>query len=165
LTFDDGPSEFTPHLLDILKKSNVKATFCVTGAHVEKYPQFVQRAHKEGHQIAIHTYSHPHLMSLSNEDIIYEVKATEAAIVKAIGVRPRYLRPPFGEADARVKALAKAMDYKILMWNVDPRDYDVFFKHQSGTRITKSLKKVMVSRKSELNAHNDPGFISLQHGK
>ncbi|ORZ09461.1 hypothetical protein BCR42DRAFT_494894 [Absidia repens] len=163
LTFDDGPSEFTPDLLDILKKHNVKATFCVTGAQVEKYPQFTKRAHQEGHQIAMHTYSHPHLMSLSNEDIIYELMSTQLAIEKAIGVRPRYLRPPFGEADPRVKALAKAMDLKILMWNVDPRDYDVYFNHQSGTRILKSMRKVINSKKSALNVKNDPGFISLQH--
>ncbi|KAI8081558.1 uncharacterized protein BX664DRAFT_376220, partial [Halteromyces radiatus] len=163
LTFDDGPGEHTEDLLDILQEENVKATFCVTGAQAEKYPEVVRRAYKEGHQIALHTYSHSHLMSLSNEEIIYELKATERAIVRAIGVRPRYLRPPFGEADARVKALAKAMDYKILMWNVDPRDYDVFFQEKSGKLISKHLKKVMDTKVTNLNAHNDPGFISLQH--
>lgn len=164
LTFDDGPSEFTHELLDILDKLDVKATFCVMGSHVKKFPEVIKRAYESGHQIASHTYSHPHLMSLSNEDIVYEVRATEEAIEDVIGVKPKYIRPPYGEADKRVKGLLKQMGYKVLMWNVDPTDYDVYNLKDGAQRIQDTFEKVLKDNNSSLNVHADDGFISLQHG-
>lgn len=165
LTFDDGPSNYTSQLLDILDKYGIKATFCMMGAHVEKYPEIVKRAYESGHQIASHTYSHPHLMSLTNEQIINEVRATEEAIMNVIGIKPRYLRPPFGEADDRVKALLKAMGYKVLLWNVDPTDYDVYMLPDAPKKIQGAFRMAAAGKDTGLNAHEDAGFISLQHGK
>ncbi|KAI8068586.1 hypothetical protein BC940DRAFT_366788 [Gongronella butleri] len=163
LTFDDGPSEYTGELLDHLDSLGIKATFCVMGANVKKYPHFLKRAYEGGHLIASHTYSHPHLMSLTNEQIINEVKATEEAIRDVIGVRPSYIRPPYGEADDRVKALMKAMDYKLLLWNVDPTDYDVYSQPDAGDIIKAAFKKAANGVDTGLNSHNEPGYISLQH--
>ncbi|KAI8149062.1 hypothetical protein BJV82DRAFT_530792 [Fennellomyces sp. T-0311] len=163
LTFDDGPSQYTEQLLDLLDHHQIKATFCVMGAHVEKYPATVKRAYEAGHQIASHTYSHPHLMSLTNEEIIYEIKATEKAIKDAIGIKPKYVRPPFGEADGRVKALLKAMGYKVLLWNVDPTDYDVYMRADAGKKIRGAFQKAAAGIDTGLNPHEDPGYISLQH--
>jgi peptidoglycan/xylan/chitin deacetylase (PgdA/CDA1 family) len=165
LTFDDGPSNYTAELLDILDKENVKATFCVMGSHVEQYPDILKRAYESGHQIASHTYSHPHLMSLSNDEIIYEVKSTEEAIEKAIGIKPHYIRPPFGEADDRVKGLLQTLGYKILLWNVDPTDYDVYMYRNASKVIQGTFKMAAQGNDTGLNLHEDPGFISLQHGK
>ncbi|CAO3697314.1 unnamed protein product [Umbelopsis ramanniana] len=163
LTFDDGPSNYTADLLDMLDQANVKATFCVMGAHVRKYPEIVKRAYDAGHHIASHTYSHPHLMSLSNEEIIAEMKATEEAIVDAIGVKPSYMRPPFGEADDRVKGLMKAMGYKILLWNADPTDYNIYKQANVADKIKATFVHALGGDDTGLNAHEDPGFISLQH--
>ncbi|KAI8981592.1 hypothetical protein BDF20DRAFT_986641 [Mycotypha africana] len=163
LTFDDGPSNFTNNLLDILDKAQIKATFCVMGAHAAKYPDIIKRAYDAGHHIASHTYSHPHLMSLSNEDIVHEIKATEEVIMAATGIRPTYIRPPYGEADTRVKAIFKKLGYKTLMWNVDPTDYNVHMLHDGASRIQKSIEKIANGGDSGLNAHKDPGYISLQH--
>lgn len=165
LTFDDGPSNYTADLLDMLDQANVKATFCVMGAHVRKYPEIVKRAYDAGHQIASHTYSHPHLMSLSNDEIIAEMKATEEAIVDAIGVKPSYMRPPFGEADDRVKGLMKAMGYKILLWNADPTDYNIYKQANVADKIKATFVHALGGDDTGLNAHEDPGFISLQHGR
>ncbi|GAN09005.1 family 4 carbohydrate esterase [Mucor ambiguus] len=161
LTFDDGPSNFTIELLDILDKANVKATFCVMGSQAKQYPEIIKRAYDAGHQIASHTYSHPHLMSLSNEKIVYEVRATEEAIQAAIGVKPRYIRPPYGEADARVKSILKKMGYKTLMWNVDPTDYNVHMLKDGAQRIQRAFDDIASGKPSTLNAHNDSGFINL----
>ncbi|KAI8376456.1 uncharacterized protein BYT42DRAFT_387093 [Radiomyces spectabilis] len=163
LTFDDGPSKYTHELLDLLDKSNIKATFCVLGSHVKEFPDVLRRAYQSGHQIASHTYSHPHLMSLTNEQIIYEVKATEEAIQEVLGITPKYIRPPFGEADARVKALLKSMGYKVLLWNVDPTDYDVFNLPDAPTKIQGAFKMAAAGKDTGLNPHEDVGFISLQH--
>ncbi|KAG2171409.1 hypothetical protein INT43_009070 [Umbelopsis isabellina] len=163
LTFDDGPSNYTRELLDMLDKTNIKVTFCVMGAHVKQFPDIVKRAYDSGHQIASHTYSHPHLMSLSNEEIIAEMKATEEAIVDAIGVKPKYMRPPFGEADERVKGLMKAMGYKILLWNADPTDYNIYKEPNAGSKIQATFHSAVTGVDTGLNLHDDPGFISLQH--
>ncbi|GAA5796994.1 hypothetical protein EDC94DRAFT_594605 [Helicostylum pulchrum] len=163
LTFDDGPSKYTGELLDILDKEDIKATFCVMGSHVDQYADVLKRAYDSGHQIASHTFSHPHLMSLTNEEIIYEVKATEDAIEKVIGVKPRYIRPPFGEADDRVKGLLKSMGYKVLLWNVDPTDYDVYMLQDVSSLIQGTFKMAISGNDTGLNLNEDPGFISLQH--
>ncbi|ORX47790.1 glycoside hydrolase/deacetylase, partial [Hesseltinella vesiculosa] len=163
LTFDDGPSQYTGELLDYLDSLGIKATFCVMGSNVKQYPQFVKRAHESGHLIASHTYSHPHLMSLTNEQIINEIKATEEAVFDVTGFRPSYVRPPYGEADERVKALLKTMGYKILMWNVDPTDYDVYSLPFGGDMIQSAFRKAADGKDTGLNALNDPGYISLQH--
>lgn len=165
LTFDDGPSNYTNELLDMLDKEDIKATFCVMGSHVEKYPDVLKRAYESGHHIASHTFSHPHLMSLTNEEIIYEVKATEEAIEKVLGIKPRYIRPPFGEADDRVKGLLNSMGYKVLLWNVDPTDYDVYMLRNVSSLIQGSFKMAAQGTDTGLNLNEDPGFISLQHGK
>jgi peptidoglycan/xylan/chitin deacetylase (PgdA/CDA1 family) len=165
LTFDDGPSEYTLELLDYLAKEQIKATFCVMGAHIEQNSDILKRIYKEGHQIASHTYSHPHLMSLSNEDIVYEIAATEKLIEKVLGIRPNYIRPPFGEADERVKGIMRAMGYKVLLWNVDPTDYDVHMLRNVSKAIQGSFKMAISGTDTGLNLHEDPGFISLQHGR
>ncbi|KAF7727428.1 chitin deacetylase [Apophysomyces ossiformis] len=164
LTFDDGPSNLTSWLLDMLSEYDVKATFCLQGSHVKKYPDIVKRIVREGHQIVSHTYSHPHLMSLSNENILFEIKATEEAIWEAAGVRPIYVRPPFGEADERVRTILELLGYKILMWNVDPVDYKVFEEPDAGKKILASFINASRGIDTDLNLHNDRGFISLQHG-
>ncbi|RCI04983.1 chitin deacetylase, partial [Rhizopus stolonifer] len=163
LTFDDGPSNFTTDLLDILDEADIKATFCIMGAHAKQYPEIVKRAYESGHQIASHTYSHAHLMSLTNEEIIYELRATEEVIKEIIGIRPRYIRPPYGEADARVKQIFKKLGYKALMWNVDPTDYNVHMLPDGAQQIQQMFDKIASGTPSNLNAHSDPGFISLQH--
>ena len=70
LTFDDGPHpKETAKILDILKKYNAKATFFVVGKHVKWYPDSVIRASKEGHEIGNHTFTHPDISTLSNEQL------------------------------------------------------------------------------------------------
>ncbi|KAI8365957.1 uncharacterized protein BYT42DRAFT_588386 [Radiomyces spectabilis] len=165
LTFDDGPSALTASLLDVLDEYQVKATFCVLGAQVEKFPHLVKRAFLAGHQIASHTYSHPHLMSLTNEEIVYEMKATEKAIEAATGSRPRYMRPPYGEADARVKAIMRALGYKMLLWNVDPTDYKIHREPDAPELIEEVFYDIISGKSPSPNPHDDEGFISLQHGQ
>ncbi|ORY03288.1 glycoside hydrolase/deacetylase, partial [Basidiobolus meristosporus CBS 931.73] len=162
LSFDDGPSNYTMQLLDILAAAKVKATFLMIGSQVTQFPDAVKRAFNEGHQIASHSWSHPHLMSLSNEQIVAEVKSTEDAIVNITGVRPAFIRPPYGEADGRVKAIFKAMGYSNLLWNMDTLDWDIVAKKESPALILNSFTAALTNGTS-LNAHSDPGYISLQH--
>jgi hypothetical protein len=110
-------------LLDFLLKNNLKVTFFVIGSRVFDNPEILQRAVKEGHQIGIHTWSHPSLTSLSNEQIIAELKWTEKAIQAAVQLTPKYMRPPFGDYDDRVRSIATQLGYKVVIWDKDTNDW------------------------------------------
>lgn len=122
LTFDDGPSISTPNLLDILAKNNIKATFFVVGQNIAGNESILKRAFDEGHEIGIHTWSHPHLNSLSRKKIIEEVESTRAAINAVIGQNPKFFRAPFGEMNQFVFDIVSGLGYEIIYWNRDSTD-------------------------------------------
>jgi peptidoglycan/xylan/chitin deacetylase (PgdA/CDA1 family) len=125
MTFDDGPHEkLTPKLLDLLAKHHIKATFFVIGQNVAEYPQIVQRAAREGHEIASHSWSHPNLGKMSDEAVRRELRRTDDAIRSAIGKRPTLMRPPYGSITARQKRwIHEEFGYRIILWDVDPLDW------------------------------------------
>ncbi|KAI9018784.1 hypothetical protein CLU79DRAFT_760392 [Phycomyces nitens] len=123
ITYDDGPSEFSPALYDELDKTNTKATFFMVGGQVNKYPEHVLRAYKSGHDIAMHTWSHNYMTSLTNEQIVAELKWNELVIKEVIGVSPKYFRPPYGDIDNRVRDIAKALGFTAVIWNFDTNDW------------------------------------------
>lgn len=122
LTFDDGPNEtYTPQVLDILAKHNVKGTFFVMGAYVDEHPEMAKRIVSEGHQIANHTYTHPDLAALSDEKVLQEIEWTQESIRDVTGVTPDLYRLPFGSGGARVVKLLKPLTS--IIWNVDSEDW------------------------------------------
>ncbi|KAJ8654154.1 hypothetical protein O0I10_010230 [Lichtheimia ornata] len=123
ITYDDGPTEFSPPLYDFLQKSNQKATFFMIGGQVLKFPKYVERIHNEGHELAIHTWSHSYLTTLTTEQIVAELKYTELAIKEVTGVSPRFFRPPYGDIDDRVRGIAKALGFVPVIWNHDTDDW------------------------------------------
>lgn len=93
MTYDDGPSAFSPKLYDYLDKVNQKVTFFMVGGQVLQYPELAQRAYKAGHEIAMHTWSHSYMTTLTDEQLVAELKWNEQVIKEAIGVSPKYFRP------------------------------------------------------------------------
>ena len=95
LTFDDGPAPSTQrNVLEPLAAKKLKATFFVVGQQVADYPEILKRIHQQGHEIGIHTWSHPHLLRLSNDQIIAEIVWTAKIIKELTGVSPKLFRPP-----------------------------------------------------------------------
>jgi hypothetical protein len=83
LTFDDGPTEFTPKFLDLLKENKVKATFFCIGKQIEKYPETFQRIIAEGHTIGNHTLSHSNNTGfLSTSKMIEEIEKCDEVMLK-----------------------------------------------------------------------------------
>ncbi|KAF9943302.1 hypothetical protein BGZ75_007242 [Mortierella antarctica] len=159
LTFDDGPFEYTNALLDILKKKKVKATFFLNGQNngeIKNYKAVVKRAYNENHQIASHTWSHTDLLTLSKSQILNEMKQLDDAIKGIIGVRPIYMRPPYGNRNESVKKTLIDAGYKIVIWDQDTNDW------QHPTEVNKSLDvyKAVLGRKNEIK---QKGHIFLQH--
>ncbi|WP_347553163.1 polysaccharide deacetylase family protein (plasmid) [Pseudalkalibacillus hwajinpoensis] len=151
LTFDDGPDPiYTSHLLDILAKYGVKATFFVVGSKVEKYPELVKRMKLEGHSIGIHHYSHVSSWFLSPLQLKKQLNQCRLIIEKYTQEKPVYYRPPWGHFN--LFALLIAKEYEVVLWShifqdwkvkksgdlirrmktVD-RDGSIFVLHDSGT--------------------------------
>ncbi|WP_373861769.1 polysaccharide deacetylase family protein [Actinomadura hibisca] len=120
LTFDDGPGEYTAHLLDELKQADARATFFMLGQNVHAHRDLVRRMAAEGHELANHSWSHPQLTSLSSAGVRSQVRRTQEAIKEASGVEPTLFRPPYGATDARV---GKAIGMPLIMWSVDSLDW------------------------------------------
>lgn len=149
LTFDDGPSLVTPKILDILSKENVKASFFVIGKSVEAHPEIVKRAYDEGHYIANHTYSHNNsILYKSSESFANEVKKTDLAIGKAIGVEnysslifrfPNGFMSPQYKAKKKEAALVLSqMNYSYIDWNCLNNDS---VKKYTSSQLLSNLKQ------------------------
>jgi peptidoglycan-N-acetylglucosamine deacetylase len=96
LTFDDGPSESTPRLLDLLAALEVPATFFACGANVERLPGVARAVHDAGHEIGNHSHTHPMFSFRSSAFMEKELRLAQNAIAEHTGASPRWFRPPFG---------------------------------------------------------------------
>ncbi|KAG0268503.1 chitin deacetylase [Actinomortierella ambigua] len=163
LTFDDGPTVATPGLLDFLTQHSVKATFFLIGSNVVKYPEMVVREVTDGHHLASHTWSHHALTTLTNEQIVAELRWTEKAIFDATGLRVKYMRPPYGDVDNRVRFVLRKMGYIVVDWTGDTFDSnDWKIPAMSPSSIAQKFESAITGY-SSLSANNTRGFISLEH--
>lgn len=123
LTFDDGPSPYTPALLVELKRYRVRATFFVVGQNVPLYRGVVRAEALAGNQIGNHTDSHANLQWLDGDSAARQLDLTQRAVMDTTGHAPRWFRPPYGAVDTRVAAVAAANGLRTVTWSVDPRDW------------------------------------------
>lgn len=139
-TFDDGPHPvYTQKILDLLKKLGLKTTFFVLGQNVKKYPELIRKIVTQGHVLGNHTYDHPALTTLSNEEIKDQLRRTQKAVDEALGYSYplRQFRPPYGDVNERViKAAAEVGATQVILWNADSEDW----KHGGSNTI---IDKVM----------------------
>lgn len=116
LTFDDGPNpEYTPQLLDLLKKYGVKASFFVVGSKVKAYPDIIKRMSQEGHTIGIHHFDHISSWLLSPFHLKKQLQMTEQAIVECTHEKVSFYRPPWGSFN--IASLLLSKKYKVIMWS------------------------------------------------
>ena len=99
LTYDDGPSPYSPNLLAYLQQVDLLATFFVVGSRCISYPDILQNEYMNGHQIGVHTWSHTALTTQTNEQIIAELGWTKKIIFDVLGVTPTTMRPPYGDIE------------------------------------------------------------------
>lgn len=155
LTFDDGPStSVTPHILDTLKKYDIKATFFVLGSRVSDNSDLIKREYNEGHYIANHGYSHQYSkIYASSNNVLKEYNKTEQEIKKALGdegYSSNLFRFPGGSIGGeynRVKNKAKAELQKnqiaYLDWNALTNDAA---GANTKEKIMKNFKKTVSSK-------------------
>lgn len=169
LTFDDGPNiTVTPKILDILKAEDIKATFFVIGKYVEEHPEIVKRAYEEGHYIANHGYDHNNAtLYKSEESFINEIKKTDLAIGKAIGIDDYcsyVFRFPNGYMSSHNKAkkkeaaiLLSKMNYTYIDWNCLNNDS---MKKYTKEQLLDNLKKYSKNKNTLVILMHDTKDVS-----
>lgn len=124
LTFDDGPDKhYTPLILDVLKKYNVRASFFVHGNRAKRLKCLVKRMADEGHYIGGHACTHPNLTQITPEEVRAEISGGCDIIYKITNKNPEIIRPPYGELDIKVIQMMNNMDKKIMLWSINTFDW------------------------------------------
>jgi peptidoglycan/xylan/chitin deacetylase (PgdA/CDA1 family) len=118
LTFDDGPSESTPRLLELLAEYRAPATFFQCGANVRRLPAIARQIAAGGHEIGNHTDSHARLDFRSPTFIRREISRAQESIVAATGVVPRLFRAPYGVRWFGLRAAQRELKLLGVMWTV-----------------------------------------------
>lgn len=151
LSFDDGPyGQATEKILDILKAKNAKATFFILGKNAKKYPEILKRELAEGHIIGNHSFSHSRFLFLkSPKKIFAEIEKTNSEISRAIDLRPRFYRAPYGYRTPWMKRTMQRRGFCLISLGIMTSDYD------SETRSKKIIGNILSRLK--------PGAIITMH--
>jgi peptidoglycan/xylan/chitin deacetylase (PgdA/CDA1 family) len=116
LTFDDGPGESTPEVLDLLERHGARATFFVCGRNVRRLPGVLRAAVEAGHEIGNHTENHPRLWLRTPAFIRREIGAAQLSVVEACGIAPRWFRPSYGVRWPGLQGALQQHGLRCVMW-------------------------------------------------
>lgn len=125
LTFDDGPSEATPRILDVLDRYRVPATFFQCGVNVERLPAVARAVASAGHEIGNHSHTHPYLFTRSPSSIELDLRRAQEAIQAHTGVRPVWFRAPFGVRWFGLSGALKQLELVGVMWTAIGYDWSL----------------------------------------
>lgn len=138
LTFDDGPSESTPRLLEILDRHRARATFFQCGANVDRLPDVAQAVHAAGHEIGNHSYSHPYFHFRAPDFIATELERAQRSIGDATGAAPVLMRAPFGVRWPGIGRAQRRLGLTGVMWTLIGYDW----KWDAGRIVARLARKV-----------------------
>lgn len=133
-------SDITPKLLATLKKHNIKTTFFLVKFWMDKYPEMTKLIAKEGHEIGNHSATHPHMGSISREEIMKELKDTHDKIKGLTGQNAILFRPPFGDYNNTLITTAGEMGYHVIQWDVDSLDWKDLSADAIYDRVIEQIK-------------------------
>jgi peptidoglycan/xylan/chitin deacetylase (PgdA/CDA1 family) len=123
LTFDDGPSESTPAVLDALAEAGAHATFFQVGVNARRLPELARRAARDGHEIANHTETHPAFFRCSPATIAREIEQCQRSLESVHGQSPRLFRAPYGARWFGMFPALKRNHLQSVMWSVSGKDW------------------------------------------
>ncbi|MET7392404.1 bifunctional polysaccharide deacetylase/glycosyltransferase family 2 protein [Dactylosporangium sp. NPDC005572] len=126
LTYDDGPDpRWTPRILDLLREHHAHATFFVVGSQVNRYPELTRRIVAEGHELGVHTFTHPDLGAEPAWRQRLELTLTQNAIAGATGRTVRIMRPPYSSTTAAMATVRTAAGegYLAVLTDRDTEDW------------------------------------------
>jgi peptidoglycan/xylan/chitin deacetylase (PgdA/CDA1 family) len=141
LTYDDGPnSTYTPRLLEVLARHNVRATFFMIGHHVVEAPEVAREVAAAGHVIGNHTYTHPNLIFSSRAQVLAQVEDCYRVITQVVGEHSRLFRPPFGGRRPSVLRLARERGFIPVMWSVSAYDWNPLAPDEIVAKVTRHVR-------------------------
>ncbi|OXG18803.1 chitin deacetylase 2 [Cryptococcus neoformans Tu401-1] len=161
LGFDDGPNCSHNALYDLLLENNQKATMFFIGSNVLDWPLQAMRAHDEGHEICVHTWSHQYMTALSNEVVFAELYYTQKAIKAVLGVTPQCWRPPYGDVDNRVRMIAEGLNLTTIIWSDDTDDWAAGTNGITEQDVTNNYQSVI--DKAGNGTYTTHGPVVLNH--
>jgi peptidoglycan-N-acetylglucosamine deacetylase len=123
LTFDDGPSAWTPKLVRALRRKHAAATFFPVGYAIERYPRYLRLVRDTGFPVGDHTMTHPLLGELPGPKQIEEIDGQARLLRRARLPYPRLFRPPYGSFDSDTRGLLQERRMLMVLWSVNPEDY------------------------------------------
>lgn len=123
LTFDDGPSPWTPKILAVLRRWRAAATFFEIGSAARTYPRYTAALVRAGMAVENHTETHPLMARLTLSAQALQIDQAQAAIVAAGAPPPLLFRPPYGSFDAETLAALRGRHMVMVLWSADTKDY------------------------------------------
>ncbi|KAF8983304.1 chitin deacetylase [Haplosporangium bisporale] len=166
LTYDDGPSPATRSMMQHLSEKQLTATFFIVGSRVLEYPDILRDQVAQGHHLGMHTWSHAGLTTLTNHQIVAEIKWTEKIIRDVTGLTMKYVRPPYGDTDNRVREILRQMGYTTVIWTVgwDTNDWRMLQHQVQEAEVIQNFKNV-VERVQSIRSQSGKacGPITLEH--
>ena len=145
LTFDCGyENGYTEQILDALQKHQAPAAFFVVGHMIESAPDIVRRMAAEGHIVGNHTFHHPDMSAISNQEAFrQELETLEALYQETVGEEmPRYYRPPQGKYSAENLRQAQALGYKTILWSLAYVDWNTDDQPTAEEAYAKLLPRI-----------------------
>lgn len=123
LTFDDAPLPGLEELLGILRELDVRATFFVEGIFASRRPEMLKAIAEAGHEIGNHTYDHPDMTTLTDDEVARQLELANQIIETQTGIRPHLFRPPGGRHNPSVVNAAYEREMTTVLWTVSCSDY------------------------------------------
>ncbi|KAG0149581.1 hypothetical protein CROQUDRAFT_73989 [Cronartium quercuum f. sp. fusiforme G11] len=166
VSFDDGPQLATPTLLSFLRTVNQTVTHFMIGSRILENTQGLLTALQQGDHIAVHTWSHPMMSTQSDHAVLGELGWTLQIIYDKTGRLPAYWRPPYGDVDNRVRAIAKnVFGLQTVIWNHDTNDWCLTPQGTStcGSDGPANEAAVTAEMKGFVKSSKSPGLIILEH--
>ena len=127
-------------ILKVLKQNNVKITFFLVGDWIDKFPEAEKKIYEDGHEIASHSNTHPHVNNLTYEENIEEIEKSNEKIEKITGQRTQIYRAPYGEYNNTVIKSAKENGYIPIQWSLDTLDYTGITGEEMWNRIENRMQ-------------------------
>lgn len=153
--------EYLPAMLDTFAQNNVHITFFIGGSWAKQYPNLLQNIAQGGHELANHSYSHPHPNALSKEKNQEQIIKTQNIIEEITSQKTQLYAPPYGEFNQTVLAAANELGYTTIMWSIDTIDWRRPAPEIIHSRIIKKLQSgaIILMHPTEPTSKALPGII------
>lgn len=133
-------AEFTKPILNVLKEHNVKTTFFLVNIWIKDYPELVKTIVAEGHELGLHSTTHPDFAKLNESQMKQELSDNYEAIENISGFKPILFRPPFGSYNNTMIKVAEGMGIHSIQWDVDSLDWKDLSASEISKRVINGVK-------------------------